>query len=161
MTRAAAATALQLATRAAAGALISVLLAQWLGLEFPLYAMIAAVIVTDLSPVRTRQLALPRLAGTVLGACVGALAVRWLGTGALAIAVGVLIAMFVAQASGWAEAAKLAGYVCGLVVLEHSAEPWTYALYRFIETVLGIAVAVGISLVPKLVVLERAKAQAP
>ena len=161
MTRAAAATALQLATRAAAGALISVLLAQWLGLEFPLYAMIAAVIVTDLSPVRTRQLALPRLAGPVLGACVGALAVRWLGTGALAIAVGVLIAMFVAQASGWAEAAKLAGYVCGLVVLEHSAEPWTYALYRFIETVLGIAVAVGISLVPKLVVLERAKAQAP
>jgi uncharacterized membrane protein YgaE (UPF0421/DUF939 family) len=161
MTRAAAATALQLATRAAAGALISVLLAQWFGLEFPLYAMIAAVIVTDLSPVRTRQLALPRLAGTVLGACVGALAVRWLGTGALAIAVGVLIAMFVAQASGWAEAAKLAGYVCGLVVLEHSAEPWTYALYRFIETVLGIAVAVGISLVPKLVVLERAKAQAP
>ena len=161
MTRAAAATALQLATRAAAGALTSVLLAQWFGLEFPLYAMIAAVIVTDLSPVRTRQLALPRLAGTVLGACVGALAVRWLGTGALAIAVGVLIAMFVAQASGWAEAAKLAGYVCGLVVLEHSAEPWTYALYRFIETVLGIAVAVGISLVPKLVVLERAKAQAP
>ena len=161
MTRASAATALQLATRAAAGALISVLLAQWLGLEFPLYAMIAAVIVTDLSPVRTRQLALPRLAGTVLGACVGALAVRWLGTGALAIAVGVLIAMFVAQASGWAEAAKLAGYVCGLVVLEHSAEPWTYALYRFVETVLGIAVAVGISLVPKLIVLERAKAQAP
>ena len=161
MTRGAAAAALQLATRAAAGALISVLLAQWLGLEFPLYAMIAAVIVTDLSPVRTRQLALPRLAGTVLGACVGALAVRWLGTGALAIALGVLIAMFVAQASGWAEAAKLAGYVCGLVVLEHSAEPWTYALYRFIETVIGIAVAVGISLVPKLVVLERAKAQAP
>jgi uncharacterized membrane protein YgaE (UPF0421/DUF939 family) len=154
-------TALQLATRAGAGAGISVVLAQWMGLEFPLYAMIAAVIVTDLSPVRTRYLALPRLAGTVLGACIGALAVPWLGTGALAIAVGVLVAMFVAQASGWSEAAKLAGYVCGLVVLEHSAEPWMYAVYRFIETVLGIGVAVAISLVPKLVVLERAKEQAP
>lgn len=154
-------TALQLATRAAAGAVISVTIAQWLRLDFPLYAMIGAVIVTDLSPARTRQLALPRLAGTVLGACIGALAVRWLGTGTLAIAAGVLIAMFVAQSSGWSEAAKLAGYVCGLVVLEHGSEPWAYAMYRFIETVLGIAVAVGISLVPKLIVLERAKAQQP
>ena len=149
--------ALQIATRASAGAAIALLIAQWLHLQFPLYAMIAAVIVTDLSPVRTRQLALPRLAGTVLGAGIGALAVVVLGTGALAMAAGVLIAIFIAQVTRMSEAAKLAGYVCGLVVLEHSAEPWMYALFRFVETVLGIAVAVAISLVPKLIAVERAK----
>jgi uncharacterized membrane protein YgaE (UPF0421/DUF939 family) len=160
MTRTATLSALQLATRASVGAVVSVLLAGWLGLQFPLYAMIAAVIVTDLSAARTRQLALPRIAGTVLGACVGAIAVALLGTGALAILAGVLIAMFVAQASGWSEAAKLAGYVCALVVLEHGAQPWAYALYRFIETMLGIAVAVAISMVPKLIVLERTQESA-
>ena len=36
----------QLATRASAGAVIALLIAQWLQLQFPLYAMIAAVIVT-------------------------------------------------------------------------------------------------------------------
>ena len=157
MTRTATLSALQLATRASASAVIALLIAQWLHLQFPLYAMIGAVIVTDLSPVRTRHLALPRLAGTVLGAVIGGLAVMFLGTGALAVAVGVLIAIFVAQASGMAEAAKLAGYVCGLVVLEHSAEPWMYALFRFAETVLGIGVAVAVSLVPKLIAVEHAK----
>jgi hypothetical protein len=42
-------------------------------------------------------------------------------------------------------------------VLEHAAEPWVYALFRCIETVLGIGVAVAISVVPKLIAVERAK----
>ena len=157
MTRTAMLPALQVATRASAGAVIALLIAQWLHLQFPLYAMIAAVIVTDLSPVRTRQLALPRLAGTVLGAAIGGLAVVLLGTGALAMGVAVLIAIFVAQVTRLSEAAKLAGYVCGLVVLEHAADPWAYALFRFVETVLGIGIAVAISVVPKLISVEHAK----
>jgi uncharacterized membrane protein YgaE (UPF0421/DUF939 family) len=67
----------------------------------------------------------------------------------------VLVAMFMAQTLKWPEAAKLAGYVCGLVVLEHGDQAWTYALLRFVETVLGIAAAVLVSLVPKLIVIEH------
>jgi uncharacterized membrane protein YgaE (UPF0421/DUF939 family) len=37
------------------------------------------------------------------------------------------------------------------VLLEHTAQPWSYALWRFAETVLGIGVALVISLVPKLI----------
>jgi uncharacterized membrane protein YgaE (UPF0421/DUF939 family) len=124
--------ALQLATRASAAALIAVVIAEWARLQYPLYAMIAAVIVTDLSPARTRALALPRLAGTVIGAGIGAAAVPVLGGGVLTMALGVLVAMFMAQTLKWPEAAKLAGYVCGLVVLEHGDQAWTYALLRFV-----------------------------
>jgi uncharacterized membrane protein YgaE (UPF0421/DUF939 family) len=53
------------------------------------------------------------------------------------------------------EAAKVAGYVCGIVLLEHGDHPWSYALYRAVETVLGIGLAVLVSLVPPLVPIDE------
>jgi len=141
---------MQLSTRAAAAAGLAVVAARLLRLEFPLYAMIAAVIVTDLAPKRTRQLALPRLVGTVIGAALGA-ALSQSGPPSIGLlVVGVFAAMFLPQVLRVHDAAKLAGYVCGIVLLEHGDGAWTYAVYRLVETVLGIGIAVLVSLVPKL-----------
>jgi uncharacterized membrane protein YgaE (UPF0421/DUF939 family) len=113
--------------------------------------MIAAVIVTDLSPAESRKLAWRRLAGTILGSVLGAVLATALPHGALTIGLGIFLAMFLSHALRFPEAAKVAGYVCAIVLLEHTAQSWVYAFWRFTETVLGIGIALLISLVPKLI----------
>ena len=149
-------TALQLSVRAAVSAGLAVGIAQFLELQYPIYALIAAVIVIDLSPVKTRQLALQRLIGTLLGATVGAALSYVLPAGPLAIMISILAAMLLTYVARVPAAAKLAGYVCGIVILSHGANPWSYALYRVVETFLGLAMAVLVSLVPKLMRVETA-----
>jgi len=142
--------ALQLSTRAALAAALAVALAQWIGLAYPIYAMIAAVIVTDLDPAQTRTLALTRVAGTALGVILGAVMSLYLPHGPIAIGVAIFVAMFLAHLLGRKDAARLAGYGCALVILGYSNDPWTYAFFRFVETLLGIGVALALSAIPKL-----------
>jgi uncharacterized membrane protein YgaE (UPF0421/DUF939 family) len=130
---------------------VSYALAQALELEFPLYAMIAAVIVTDLQPTETHKLGLRRLGGTLIGSVLGAVLSVLLPGGTLTIALGIFLSMFLTHLLRAPQAARVAGYLCAIVLLEHAADPWTYSFWRFLETVLGIAVAILVSLMPKLI----------
>lgn len=152
---------MQLSLRAAVGASLSLAVAYLLGLEYPLYAFIAAVIVTDLLPSQTRQLGLKRIVATVVGAVCGAVLSPLLPPDPWAIGLGVLAAMLLSNLLLADDGAKVAGYICGIVLLDHGAEPWSYAFYRFIETMLGIIVAVSISMVPKLIRVDEPGRQDP
>ena len=149
--------ALQLSIRAAISATVTVEIAQLLGLQFPINAMIGAIIVSDLAPARTRELGVWRLGGSVLGATVGALFSAFVPSGLLVLGLSVFIAIFLSFVLRLHDAARLAGYVCGIIVLGHSQEPWTYALLRLLETILGVTVAVLVSLVPKLIGVDEPK----
>ena len=144
-------TGYQLAVRSALAAGAAVALAELLALEHPIYAMLAAVIVTDLSPAKTRRLGLLRLVATVVGAACGATLSLLLWSGPWAVALSILVAMLVCMLLRAPESAKVAGYICGIVVLAHRAESWSYAMFRFLETALGIGTAWAISLVPPLI----------
>ncbi len=151
--------AFQLSIRAALSAGLAVAIAELLRLQYPLYALIGAVIVSDLSPSQTRQLGLRRLAGSALGATVGAAISYFLPSAPWAIGLSVLVAMFLSHLLHLQGAAKLTEYVCGIVVLGHGDHPWSYGLYRLTETILGIGMAVLVSLVPKLIPIDKSKQQ--
>jgi uncharacterized membrane protein YgaE (UPF0421/DUF939 family) len=145
---------LQLAVRAALAASVSLVLARVWKLEYPVYAMLAAVIVTDLAPSRTRTQGVRRLAATVTGAGCGALLSLALPSAPWAVGLAILAAMLICVVVRIPEAARVAGYTCGIVVLSHGADPWRYAYFRLIETGLGILVAWLISLIPNVIRID-------
>ena len=65
-----------------------------------------------------------------------------------------MVTIFVRCAEG-SRAASVAGYVCGLIVLDSHTEPWHYGVYRLVETGLGVIVAWLISYVPKRVPIQE------
>jgi uncharacterized membrane protein YgaE (UPF0421/DUF939 family) len=109
------------------------------------------VIVTDLSPKQSRSLGLRRILATAVGAICGAALSQLLGPGSGAVGVAVVVAMLAGSLFGAGDGARVAGYICGIVVLDHATEPWLYASQRFVETALGVLIAWGISFVPKLI----------
>ena len=143
-------TGLQLSLRAGVAAGAALAIARLLDLQYPIYALIAAVLVMDLSPSKTLKLAAQRLMGTLIGATVGAALSHVLPSGPLAVVVSIAIAMLLSYLVHVQDGAKLAGYTCGLVVFAYGARPWSYAVYRVAETLLGIGAAVLVSFVPKL-----------
>jgi uncharacterized membrane protein YgaE (UPF0421/DUF939 family) len=150
---------LQLALRTSLAAGVAMAIAALLALPHPIFAFISAVIVTDLAPARSRKLGMQRLAATLVGAVCGAALTQLLAPGASAIVLAILIAMLVCQLLGSFEGAKVAGFIAGIVVFEHSAQPWISAAFYFIESVLGIVCAMLISYVPKLIRLKEPSEQ--
>lgn len=159
----AAVTALQVSTRASVAAAFALFLARQLSLQSPVYALIAAIIVTDLSPATTRGLALHRLVGTLVGATLGAAisVTAPIPQAALTVGFAVVAAMLICHLLRIPAAARLAGYVCAIVLVNFNDRPWSYAAYRCVETVLGITTAVCVCFIPKLIEVERSARLTP
>lgn len=143
--------AIQLSIRAGLAAGLAAWIATRLALEHPLYAFIAAVIATDLSADQSRKLGLRRIYATAIGGICGAGLSQLLRPESGAVGLAVFVAMVVGSLLGAGEGTRVAGFICGIVVLEHSAEPWLYGAQRFVETALGVLIAWGVSFLPRLV----------
>jgi uncharacterized membrane protein YgaE (UPF0421/DUF939 family) len=142
----------QLALRAALAGTLSFYLAKFFNLQHPIYALVAAIIVTDLSPAETTRLGSQRLIATGIGAICGvALSNAFGQQNQWIVGLGLLVAMISCHVCNLSAGAKVAGYVSALVILNEGEDPWSHALYRMIETVLGIAVAWVLSLIPRLI----------
>jgi uncharacterized membrane protein YccC len=141
--------AVQLSTRAAAAGALSVALARALEFEQPTNALVTAVLVMDLTAAETRRLGLPRLGGTLLGGLIGAVLGHMLPPSSASIGAGILVTMLLCHLVRLAGGARVAGYNCGIVLL--NAGDFVYAYHRTVETALGITLAILVSFVPKLI----------
>ena len=120
-----------------------------LGATYAIYALVGAVLVTDLSPATSRRLAVQRLFGTLIGAVAGALLLNVLPNGPVALGLAICGSMLVAFGLGFElSGARVAGYVAAIVMFAHRGEPWLYAFERAWETVVGIVSALLVGLVP-------------
>jgi uncharacterized membrane protein YgaE (UPF0421/DUF939 family) len=149
-----------LTLRVAVAAIVSLYIAQLLGLKTPIFAFIAAIIVTDLDPAQSRRLGLRRIGATVVGAICGAVFSHVIDPTPWTIGASLAITMLICLLLRSPDGAKVAGFTCGIILLiPGEGGPWGHAFLRFVETVLGVCVAWSISYVPKLIRIGEPEAR--
>jgi uncharacterized membrane protein YccC len=138
--------------RVTASALLSFEIANWLGLHLPLWAVLTAIIVTQMSVGRSLQATIDYLGGTIGGAIYGAVIGVLVGhdseaallTG-LAIAVGPLALIAALRQS--LTAAPITAAIVLLVPTFTHASPIASAVDRVLEVALGAVIGLTISFV--------------
>jgi uncharacterized membrane protein YgaE (UPF0421/DUF939 family) len=147
-------TGIQLALRASVAAALSLAIAQVVELQYPIYALVAAIIVTDLSPSESTRLGWRRLVANVIGGACGAALSMVFPQTSWATGLSIFAAMLSCHLLRAPDVAKVAGYTSAIVAFSYGSDPWHYAFHRVIETGLGICVAWAVSYVPKLIQTE-------
>jgi uncharacterized membrane protein YgaE (UPF0421/DUF939 family) len=133
-------------------ALAAVEVSRLVGLQYPLYALVGAIMVTEYHGEETRRQSLIRFLGNVLGIIAGGILGSFFGAYPWVIGLAAFFMVLFCHYFDLAAAAKLSAFVAALTVMDHSKTPWLYGRDRIIETVIGIGFAVLASLairVPK------------
>jgi uncharacterized membrane protein YgaE (UPF0421/DUF939 family) len=152
---------LVIGVRCALAALASVEVSRYFGLQYPIYALVAAILVTEYHGEETRQQSVTRFSGNVLGIIAGGVLGTLLGGHSWVIGLAAFCMILLCYSCGLTAAAKLSAFVAALTVMDHSKTPWLYGRDRIIETLIGIGFAVLASLIipvpkPKLKPEEQA-----
>ena len=137
--------------RTAAATVASLLLARGL-LRLPefYWAPISTTVIL-LSTIDPLRLAWQRFAGTAVGAALGALLATFFTSNWIIYGLGIFVCGILCGLLRLGSAYRFAAITLSIVVLiAHTASPWTVALHRFIEVSLGIAVALVVTLAWKL-----------
>jgi len=129
------------AFKIAIAAAFSLILAQQSRLEYPIYAVLAAVMVMGVTYKNTYIFGRNRMISTFIGVIGGAFFVRVLG--GTNFWTFFLCVFFCSVIANWKfpDTTKSAGFMSAVLILSHSLAPWSYAWNRFWETLLGTAVA--------------------
>ena len=118
----------------------------------PFYACIAAIICMQSSVEQSVRQGVSRVIGTCIGGLVG-LAILFVddlvgrpGLLGLMIGGGIILTMWICNLIGRPAACSIGSILVCVVILNHGGpERYFYTLFRVMETIVGIAVAVGIN----------------
>ena len=138
--------------RSALAAITSIAASRLCGLQYPLYALVGAIMVTEYHGEETRKQSLTRFIGNALGIIAGGALGSLFGGYPGVVGLAAFIMVLFCYYFDLAAAAKLSAFVAALTVMDHSKTPWAYGRDRILETLIGIGMAVVMSLaipVPK------------
>jgi uncharacterized membrane protein YgaE (UPF0421/DUF939 family) len=136
-----------ISARVTVASTISLLVARLLRLPEFYWAPISTIVVI-LSTIPPRTLAWQRFVGTAIGAALAALIATFFQPNWIVYGIGLFLCGIVCAVFRVSAAYRFAAIALTIVLLiAHSAPPWTVALHRFIEVSLGIAVALVVTLV--------------
>ena len=135
------------AVKTAVAAVVSLLVARLLGMPEAYWAPVTTLVVLQSSLGAAFPISVQRLAGTVLGTVVGALAMTYTrGTvlvfGAAVFLIGMLCTMLRLEKNAY----RFAGITVAIIMLVPRTDSvWVIALHRFVEVSVGIVVGLAIT----------------
>jgi uncharacterized membrane protein YgaE (UPF0421/DUF939 family) len=135
--------------KTAISVMLLLLLGYWLGLDTPVYACMAAVIVTKENVQASWKQALARILATIVG-CFVALAIMHFNIGneylhVLVTGIGCVITIYFCVLIKHPDAAALSAIVFLSLALFHVEDKYDFAFLRMAETIAGIVVAIGVN----------------
>jgi len=122
-------------------------LSRYFGMQYPLYALIGAIMVTEYHGEETRKQSSIRFLGNVLGIIAGGVLGTLFGGYPWVIGAVTFFMVLFCYYFDLTAAAKLSAFVAALTVMDHSTKPWLYGRDRIVETIIGIGSAVLMSLI--------------
>lgn len=139
--------AAKLPAKTALAAALSFFAYRALRLPHGYWAPISAIIVMQSNLGRSLSESLNRVIGTAIGAVLGALFTRLMGVNGIALAVAVGVTALVCTLLRLATSMRLACVTAAIVLLINEGSAWQSGLNRFIDVVLGVIVALVVSLI--------------
>jgi uncharacterized membrane protein YccC len=134
------------ATRTAAAATLSVLIARLVQMPEAYWAAIATLVVMQSTLGATLTLSIERIVATAVGASVGALEANFFGANLVAFAFAIILTGLLSIAFRLEKTAyRYASVTLTIIVLiPRAGPPWIIALHRFIEVSVGIIAALAV-----------------
>ena len=132
--------------RTAIAAILSLIVARGLGLPEAYWATITTLIIMQSTLGAAWEVSEQRLAGTAMGAAVGALLATYIGSNVIAYGVGVLAIGLICAGLRIEQAYRFGSVTLAIVMLIAGTKPaWIVAAHRFVEVAVGIAVGLALT----------------
>ncbi|HCX64315.1 MAG TPA: hypothetical protein DHN33_03795 [Eubacteriaceae bacterium] len=132
--------------KTAIAVLVSILLSYLLQRDYPFYIIIAAVISMESSVINSWHVGKNRVMGTVLGAAIGAGFGYFDRGNVLLVTVGIMLIIYICNFFRWNKSITIAVVVFIAVMLDGGeTNIFAYSVNRIIDTVIGIAVSLGVN----------------
>jgi uncharacterized membrane protein YccC len=133
------------AVKTAIAAMVAIALCQTFQIPEGTWAVVSTVIVMQANIGGSLRAAWQRLLGTVIGAAIG-VAHSWaIGTGAWPVGMALILTILVCATLEIQDSYRMASATTVMVMLADGPNAWLVGVYRFVDVIIGIIVAVVVS----------------